>query len=563
MVGGVSQLTISAASLDTVLNRTFARLAEFHFPAALESRDTAIWGLNEEIRTKVANRLGWVEAVDLARANSDRVVRFATSVREAGFTDVVLFGMGGSSLAPEVMRQTLGVAAGFPRFRMLDSVDPDAVRAVLDAIDTSLFIFASKSGGTIEPNSMVAEARQRLQITGFPDWGSRFIAITDEGTALHALAQDHRFREVFLNPENIGGRYSALSLFGLVPAALMGIDVDTFLDRASDMEERCFAPDVTTNPGTALGAFMAAGALGGRDKLTLALPPRLASFGLWVEQLVAESTGKQGKGVVPIAGEDAAAPIGSDRIAVCVHLPGESPDARLRERLREAGTPMLDIELPDVLSLGAEFFRWEVGTAAAGWLLDINPFDEPNVQQAKDATRKLLDVYVSRAQLPVPEPHASVNGVRYTVSSAALDALGSNAPTRILDLASRGDYVAVLAYLPPDDPALAAALADIRGALGQRTACATTAGYGPRYLHSTGQQHKGGANNGVFLIITAAASEDLPIPGEPYSFGVLEMAQALGDFQSLDRAGRRAILIGLPGREPDTLRKAVDTLLSR
>jgi len=562
MVGRVSQFTISPAGLEAILGKTFARLEQFHFPTALEDRDTAIWGADEALRTKIANRLGWVEAIDFARAQLPRLLATAASVRRDGFTDVVLLGMGGSSLAPEVLRQCIGGAPGYPRFRMLDSVDPDAVRDAMSMAATSLFVFASKSGGTIEPNAMASEAQQRLQIEGFDDWGSRFIAITDEGTALHTLAQQERFREIFLNPSNIGGRYSALSLFGMVPAALMGLDIEALLTRASDMEELCFMPDVHTNPGTALGALMAAGAEAGRDKLTLVVPPRLASFGLWVEQLVAESTGKEGKGIVPITGERTDAPLADDRIAVFVHLPGDPADGALRDRLRAAGTPMMDIELTDVLSLGAEFFRWEVATAAAGRLLDINPFDEPNVQQAKDATRKLLETYVEEEHLPTPEPHLSIDGIRFTQSHAAQKHLEGLSPAHFLDAVAPRDYVGLLAYLPPQDPALEEALVTLRAKLGAHGGCATMLGYGPRYLHSTGQLHKGGANNGVFVIVTAPAAEDLAIPGEPYSFGTLELAQALGDFHSLDRTGRRALLVQLPWRDPAILQRAFEILLN-
>lgn len=565
MVEGVSQFTLSPAALEPALGKTFSRLAELHFPEALESRDPAMWTADEEVRSKIANRLGWVEAIDVARSQVDRVKALAAAVRadtaSGSITDVVLLGMGGSSLAPEVIRQVIGVAPGFPRFRMLDSVDPDAVRDAMSVAESALFVFASKSGGTVEPNSMAAEARQRLQIASVADWGSRFIAITDPDTALHQLAQAERFREIFVNPANIGGRYSALSLFGIVPAALMGVDIDALLARAADMEERCFAPEVHANPGTALGALMAAGALSGRDKLTLALPDRLASFGLWVEQLVGESTGKLGKGVIPIAGETADAPIGRDRIAVCVHLPGESPDATLRERLRVAGTPMMDIEVPDVLSLGAEFFRWEVATAAAGRLLDINPFDEPNVQQAKDATRKLLGVYSAQGRLPLPEPHAATGGVRLSLSGAAHEQLGGRPATQFLELASPGDYACILAYLPPDVPPFRGVLSAARERLSHRTKCPAVIGYGPRYLHSTGQLHKGGRNNGLFIVVTAPAAEDLQIPGETYSFGVLELAQAIGDFQSLDHTGRRALLVQLPNRSEELLRTTLAALL--
>ena len=552
----MSHFAVLPGALEPALINTTRRLGELHFPTALQTRDLDVWSNDEAVRARIANRLGWVDAIEVSRHALPRLQAAADLARHGGFTDIVLLGMGGSSLGPEVLRQVLGVAPGYPRFRMLDSVDPDTVRDALSAAPTSLFIFASKSGGTIEPNAMAAEARRRVQEAGFTDWGSRFVAITDDGTALHRLAQEQRFREIYVNPANIGGRYSALSLFGMVPAAMMGIDVPGLLDRAAAMADRCFMPDVNANPGLALGALMAAGALHGRDKLTLLLPPRLASLGLWVEQLVAESTGKDGKGVVPIAGEPADAAADDDRVAVAVHLPDSPADADRRERLRAAGTPMLDIEMPDALSIGAEFFRWEVATAAAGVLLGINPFDEPNVQQAKDATRTLLDAFTSQKRLPFPEPHASLGGARFTLSAAAHDAAGHAGPAAFLGTVRKGDYLGLLAYLPSHDAGIAHQLETARAALAARAACPTMFGYGPRYLHSTGQLHKGGANNGVFIIVMAPPAEDLAIPDERYSFGTLEQAQALGDFQSLERTGRRALLIQLPSRDPEAIAAA-------
>jgi glucose-6-phosphate isomerase/transaldolase/glucose-6-phosphate isomerase len=441
------------------------------------------------------------------------------------------------------------VRDGYPAFRMLDSVDPDAVRAAMARAESSLFVLASKSGTTIEPNVMAAEAMERLRAAGVAEPGSRFVAITDEGTALHRRAIDEQFRDVFVNPTDIGGRYSALSFFGMVPAALMGIDVERMVALAKEMEAACRQETVAANPGLALGALMAAGALNGRDKLTLLVPDRLASFGLWVEQLVAESTGKHGKGVVPITGEPASVGPSDDRVAVFVRLAGDTRAAPSRV----ADNPIATIDMPEVTALGAEFLRWEIATAAAGVLLDINPFDEPNVQQAKDATRALLDVYTQQKRLPMPEPTASITGVRLAASQAAGDARPGASPEEFLQLIGRGDYFCLLAYLPPDDSAFAPQLWELREHVAYRYGCATMFGYGPRYLHSTGQLHKGGANNGVFIVITADADQDLPVPGEPFSFGVLELAQGVGDFQSLDRTGRRALHVHLPRRDPALL----------
>lgn len=550
------------ATIANALEQAYGRLLRAAFAEALWSRRLDVWLDDPTTRKVIGNRLGWLDAVEFATPHLPRLRDAAGAVRADGFTDIVLLGMGGSSLAPEVLRRVIGVAPGFPRFRVLDTVDPDAVREALEPAATSLFVLASKSGSTIEPNVMAAEAQRRLRAAGISEPGSRFIAITDEGTALHQRARQERFRDVFINPTDIGGRYSALTFFGLVPAALMGIDLEGLLDSARDMTTACRENDPKANPGLALGAMMAAAASVGRDKLTLLLPEPLEPFGLWVEQLVAESTGKHGKGVIPIAGESPEAPFGQDRAIVAVEINGAGVPAASVERGRSAGAPVLTLPMPNTLALGAEFFRWEVATAAAGFLLDINPFDEPNVQQAKDATRVLLGAFTSQGRLPIPEPHAALDGARVTLSQAAQEALGGASPTSFLRMLGPGDYFGLLVYLPPDDSPFAAPLEDFRAAVGTRSGCATMLGYGPRYLHSTGQLHKGGPNSGVFVIVTAAVANDLDIPAEPYSFGVLEMAQAAGDFQSLDRAGRRAVHLHFPARNADLLRQAINHLLN-
>jgi glucose-6-phosphate isomerase len=539
------------------------RLEDIGFAEALWARRLDVWTSNRETQEKIAHRLGWLSAADAVTPQLDRIRALADSLRGSTCSDIVLMGMGGSSLAPEVLREIVGVAPGFPRFRVLDSVDPDAVRDAFANAATSLFILASKSGSTIEPNVMFAEARARVIASGEPSWASRFIAITDEGTDLHQRATRDGFREIFVNPSDIGGRYSALSLFGMVPAALMGADVEGILAQARQMEAACRGTDVRTNPGLALGAFMAAGAEAGRDKLSLMLAPPLSSLGLWIEQLVAESTGKQAKGVVPIGlGEFPGVPMGPDRIVVASYRPG-SPHAERLEPLKSEGVPLFESEVADPPALGAEFLRWEVATATAGLLMGINPFDEPNVKQAKDATRVLLDAYDKTGRLPVSEPHADVNGAKLTLSPAAQEALGSAAPERFLSVIGAGDYFALLPYLPPYHDLFDEQLHTFRGFVWFSKRCATTFGYGPRYLHSTGQLHKGGANNGVFIIVTATPDADLAIPGEPFSFGVLEMAQALGDFESLSRGGRRALHVHLPRRDARLLGRVFGLLSVR
>jgi hypothetical protein len=443
---------------------------------------------------------------------------------------------------------------------MLDSTDPAAVRHVLANAPTSLFIIASKSGTTIEPNSMAAAARRRVEAAGVKDWASRFAAITDQDTELHRRAVNDGFLDVFVNPSDIGGRYSALTLFGLVPAALIGVALDPLLDRARTMTDACRVKSPRHNPGVALGALLGAAARNGRDKLTLLLPSPLESFGLWIEQLIAESTGKQGKGIVPIAGETPEALPAHDRVVVALTLGDASVDNRTLDRLRHARVPLMTIALTGIESLGAEFLRWEVATATAGRLLEINPFDEPNVQQAKDATRALLDAYTSRGDLPRSAPDVTADGIEFTFSAAARERLGHGGVNEFLTQLRPGDYFGLLAYLPPDQPDLDPALRALRNAVAVERHCATMFGYGPRYLHSTGQLHKGGPNTGVFLIVTAPAGTDLPVPDAPYSFGILEMAQALGDFQSLDRANRRAVHAHLPDRNTKSLEHLAELL---
>ena len=556
----VTTFTIEPGPL-TALDDSYARLDRLRFADALWRKQLDVWSADPAVQSLIATRLGWLDALNVVTPQLPRLRAFADGVRRDGFTHVVLLGMGGSSLAPEVLRQVLAAQNSTPSFHVLDSVDPDAVRAAMAHAATSLFIVASKSGSTIEPTTMAAEAKRRVIEAGHTQWASRFVAITDAGTGLHRSATADGFRDVFVNPSDIGGRYSALSLFGMVPAALMGLDLDRLLAGARAMESACRIAQSRDNPGLALGAVMNAGFERGRDKMTLLLPKRLESFGLWVEQLVAESTGKHKKGIVPIAGESAEMRIGDDRVVVVVRVGDDTPEPAVLDRAKASGAPAVTIQLPDVYALGAEFLRWEVATATAGLLMAINPFDEPNVKQAKDATSALLTVYEQGKRLPLPEPHAEINGVRLTLSEAAQAALSGAPATSFLRVIGRGDYVCLLAFLPPDDTRFDGVLKEFRTKSGVRGDCATMFGYGPRYLHSTGQLHKGGANNGVFVVIVAEADEDLPIPDHPFSFSVLETAQAVGDFQSLDREQRRALLVTMPRRDPELLRRVMMSIV--
>jgi len=527
----------------------------------LWKRDPAVWSTDPKVQQAIANRLGWMNAPVQMMPVLERVRAFAESVRRDGFTDVVLLGMGGSSLAPEVLRAIVGVQPGWPGLHVLDSTDPAAVLAAHTPPPTTLYLLASKSGTTIEPNSLAAYFQHRLEQDGVASWPSHFVAITDEGTALAARARTEGFRDVFINPADIGGRFSAVSFFGLVPAALMGQDVTALVQWAAAMLAAA-APensDVSTNPAVGLGLLMGASARAGRDKLTLQMPPALAAFGLWVEQLVAESTGKQGVGIVPISKEPSeVAASGRDRTVVRLDA-GWLGDKTASPSTSDG--PTATIVIPEPAALGAEFVRWEIATAIAGALLDVNPFDEPNVQQAKDATRVLLAEHRAKGALPMPAPDQTDDGVAFSLSIAARHRLGLEPADQFLKTAGPGDYLTVLAYLGPSVET-DAALEDFRNAVALRVGLATSLGMGPRYLHSTGQLHKGGANTGVFVLVTATPSRDLDIPGEAFSFGTLELAQALGDFSSLDGAGRRALHVHLPAPDAGLLRRSLERLLT-
>ena len=559
-----SSLQISAGPLANDL----ARAADSAARAAqrLWRRDPSAWSRDAAVQKAIADRLGWMSSPELMAGSIERLRSFAERVKADRFSDVVLLGMGGSSLAPEVLRAILGVAPGWPSFYMLDSTDPAAVRAVATPPERTLYLLASKSGTTIEPNSLAAHFRQRLTDSGVARWGDHFVAITDPETELDRRAHAEQFRDVFLNPADIGGRYSALSFFGLVPAALMGQDLEAILGWSLAMLAAADpgSSDVTANPAAGLGLAIGAGATSSRDKLTLIVPPAFASFGLWVEQLIAESTGKKGKGVVPIAGEPLADPAsyGTDRLFVRVKVGSDGGAEDSAIRALKTFAPVAEIAVDEPAALGAEFLRWEIATTVAGAILGIDPFDQPNVQQAKDATQQLLGKYKTTKRLPMAAPDATTpDKIALTLTKTARSAL-RGAADALLTMIGQADYFGLLAYLGPD-AAVDQALQALRRAVRDRTRAATMFGYGPRYLHSTGQLHKGGADNGVFLIITATPVEDLPIPGEPFSFGTLELAQAVGDFAALDAAGRRGLHAHLPTPDVALLRQLSDMLLAR
>jgi RpiB/LacA/LacB family sugar-phosphate isomerase len=513
----------------SLLSEALDRLERRGVGPRIWKRDAGLWSDEPDVQAAIGQRLGWLDAPTARWAELGELREFAAAIHAEGFTDAVLLGMGGSSLAAEVL------AATFPtdrlRLTVLDTTDPGMIRATRDRLELArtLLLVSSKSGTTTEMLTLYRFFRAELEARG-SDPGAHCVAITDPGTALARLAAEQRFRRTFLNPADIGGRFSALSLFGLVPAALIGVDLDRLLERAAAMAAAC-GPGIAAadNPGLRLGAALGGFALAGRDKVTLVLSEPIRALGAWLEQLLTESTGKRGRGLVVVHEEPLGPPevYGPDRLFVALTLAPDPELARQLAALQAAGHPVVQLGLGDRADLGGEFFRWQLATAAAGALLEVNPFDEPNVAQAKAATLAALATFTERGRLP----EWPADGVDEIV--------------RVLGQARPGDYIALLAYVTPSAPT-AAALARLRLLLRDRTGLATTLGYGPRYLHSTGQLHKGGPPTPILLMLASEDTDELPIPGERYGFATLKLAQALGDLATLRAAHRRALW--LPGR---------------
>jgi len=518
------------------------------------ARDAGLWTDDAEAAKEVLDRLGWLDLPESMRAYVDELRELAAGVRADGIDRVLVCGMGGSSLCVEVLASVLGAARGLP-VRVLDSTHPAAVASAAEwaTPERSLYVIASKSGTTTEPNDFAAFFEARAAGALGSQAGRHFVAITDPGTVLVEHAIGFGYRSVFENPPDIGGRYSALSLFGLVPAALLGVDLDALLEQAREMALEC-GPDVddADSPGVRLGRFMADNALDGRDKVTVLTAPDLAAFGLWVEQLLAESTGKQGKGLLPVVGEEPG-PIeafGDDRAVVGIDDAGVSAPGATE--LKAAEHPTTFLGLGEGIELGAEFFRWEFATAVAGHLLGINAFDQPDVQAAKDATKRVLAELAAGGGLPAPAMW--LRGERDIGGVAALlrDLLTGVGP---------GEYVALMAYLDPTAQA-EATLQRARTGIRNATRAATTLGFGPRFLHSTGQYHKGGPNTGRFVQLVDRPTTDMEVPGREYPFGTLIAAQAAGDAEALEAKGRRVVRIGLDGpRALELFADAVTTAL--
>ncbi|MFI5113776.1 MAG: bifunctional transaldolase/phosoglucose isomerase [Terriglobales bacterium] len=557
------------ADLDAALKKNVSEWRASGKVRRLWQHDAALWTGEDE-----ANWLGWLGITGVQLAQAGQLKEIAAEVKTAGFRDILLLGMGGSSLCPEVLALTFGQVEGFPRLHVLDSTDPAQIRHIEEKIDLArtLFIVSSKSGSTLEPNIYKQYFFDRVKQTiGADQAGSHFIAITDPGSRMQQVAEGDHFRHIFYGLPSIGGRYSALSNFGMVPAAAMGLDTGQFLSRTEEMVRACAASvPVSENPGVMLGLILGTAAKLGRDKIALITSPGIADLGAWLEQLIAESTGKLGKGIVPIDREEIGAPdvYGNDRIFAYIRLetaPDAAQDAKVAA-FEKVGHSVVRIAMRDTYSLGQEFFRWEIATAVAGSVIGINAFNQPDVEASKVETRKLTSEYEKNGSLPAEKPVLEDGGIQlFTDEKNAAELAQADGSGRSLQdylrahLARLGaaDYFAVLAYVEMNAEH-ESLLQDLRMAVRDRKQVATCLGFGPRFLHSTGQAYKGGPNSGVFLQITCNDAQDLPVPGQKYTFGVVKAAQARGDFQVLLERKRRALRVHLGSDVKAGLTKLVE-----
>src|SRR5438874_5414255 len=553
----IEQMTWKLPSdLETKVKSTIQDWEQGHKMRRLWGRDSSLWTNSDE-----SNWLGWLAMTEDQLAHIGHLTAIAEEVQKGGFTHVALLGMGGSSLAPEVLSMTFGRAKGFPEFHMLDSTDPAQVKAFEGKLNlkSTLFIVSSKSGSTLEPNIFKQYFFDRVkQTVGEAKAGDHFIAITDPGSAFEKVATRDKFRHIFHGRADIGGRFSALSDFGLVPAAVMGVNVKKFLKCTEGMVQACAATvPVGDNPGAVLGIIMGVHHNAGKDKVTLIASPGIYDLGAWLEQLLAESTGKEGKGIIPVDREEVGSPevYGKDRLFVYIRLEGAADaaqDAKV-DALEKAGLSVVRIKVLDKYDIGQEFFRWEIATAVAGSVIGINCFNQPDVEASKIETRELTQKYEETGSLPPESPILEDQGIKLfadekhagklTIAAGKEKTLTAYLRAHLNTL-GEGDYAALLAYVQMNEEH-EEALQSIRHAIRDKKHVATCLGFGPRFLHSTGQAYKGGPNSGVFLQITCDDAADLPVPGQKFTFGVVKAAQARGDFQVLAERGRRALRVHL------------------
>jgi transaldolase/glucose-6-phosphate isomerase len=519
--------------------------------ARLWQKDASLWTGTDE-----SNWLGWLSITEEQLAHVDALKQIAADIKKARFKHALLLGMGGSSLCPEVMRMTFGKIKGHPELHVLDSTDPAQIRAIEAKVDlkSTICIVSSKSGSTLEPNIYKQYFFERVKAkVGEKEVGNRFIAITDPGSKMQQVAEADKFRKTFFGLPSIGGRYSAISNFGMVPAAITGVSVEKFLKNTEEMVKACGASSAAdSNPGVLLGTVLGVAANHGRDKLTIITSPGIFDLGAWLEQLIAESTGKIGKGIIPVDRERLSKPAvyGNDRVFAYLRLaskPNKAQDAAVAA-LEKAGHPVVRITLPNIYNLGQEFFRWEIATAVAGSIIGINAFNQPDVEASKIETKKLTSQYEATGSLPPEVPFFEASGIKLFADEK--NAVAVHGPNLVdvlkahLTRAGADDYFAVLGYITMN-PANEKALQGIRHTVRDKKKVATVLGFGPRFLHSTGQAYKGGPNTGVFLQITCDDAKDLPVPGQKYTFGIVKAAQARGDFAVLAERGRRALRVHL------------------
>ena len=535
--------------------------------------DASLWTGSDE-----GQWLGWLRITNQQLSNLDTFRRVADDAKSGGFTSILLLGMGGSSLCPEVLEKTFGHIAGFPQLYVLDSTDPAQIKTFEKKVDLAktILVVSSKSGSTLEPNIYKQYFFDQVkQVVGADKVGSRFIAITDPGSKMQKVAEGDKFRHIFHGLPSIGGRYSALSNFGMIPASLMGIDVAKFLEHTNKMVDASSASvPVDQNAAVVLGLILGTAAKQGRDKITIITSPGVSDLGAWLEQLIAESTGKQGHGIIPVDREALGVPgiYGNDRVFAYLRH-GASADKNQDSAvaaLGQAGQPVLQIALDDIYNLGQEFFRWEIATAVAGAVIGINAFNQPDVEASKVVTRELTSAYERTGSLPSEDPALTDGSIKLFTDPKNADALAKAAGAdktlggylrAHLGRIHSGDYFCLLAYIEMND-AHEAALQKMRHAVRDKNRVATCLGFGPRFLHSTGQAYKGGPNSGVFLQVTCDDANDIPVPEQKYTFGTVKAAQARGDFQVLAERGRRALRVHLSGDLQSGLSKLSNALLS-
>lgn len=557
-LGSARQIEVPG-SLDAEYQSALATLLSQGAIARLKARDPGLWTRETARAASIRDRLGWIDSPRWLREKAPEMTAFAAEVRAAGFTHVLLLGMGGSSLAAEVFQRVLVAGPGAPALDVLDSTDPAAIAGAEagSRLDHTFFLVSSKSGKTVETMSQYGYFRSKVEALGLPNPGGQFAAITDKGSPLDRLGAKESFRRVFHNPADVGGRYSALSYFGALPAALLGLDLDGLARRAEAARERSLADSASANDALRLGALLGAAARAGRNKLTILTSPALRPVGYWIEQLVAESTGKSGLGLVPVEGEPLgpAHHYGGDRLLLSIALEGEEDGEieRLGSELSSANTPWVQIVLPDLDAVAGELYKWEVATALAAVVIGINPFDEPNVQESKERTDTFLAAIEQKGAVPASEPQARGEGIEIYAPDSVWARLQTGAPSmpslemvlnRFLALAEPGGYLAILAYIERT-AAAEASFSLLRRAVRNAVHIPVLQGYGPRYLHSIGQLFKGGPPGGMFLEITTADPADLQIPGRRATFGQLKAAQAWGDFDALASRGAPVLRLHL------------------